>query len=129
MTTIIPFALSNSADDADAERHLVVHVPRRRASGYVVLADEGLRFHIDEPVSRTAVVPYAEIGAVVFTPGLMRNRLRLTAREPDGFARVGARHPNELTALIGRRHRDNAREFVAQLRLRVAQAHERRQGH
>lgn len=124
MTEVIPFALSNSAADAEQEGHLTFHAPRRRASGYIVLAEEGLRLHLDEPTSRTAVVPYGDIGSVVFTPGLMRNRLRLTARRPDGFARIGARRADELTALIGRRHRDGAREFVAALRLRIADAAE-----
>jgi hypothetical protein len=68
------------------------------------------------------VVPYEDIGSVVFTPGLMRNRLRLTARRANGFGSLNAHQPGELTARIGRRHRDGAREFVAALRLRIADA-------
>jgi len=125
----IPFALSNSSDDAHGDRHLVVNAPRRRASGRIVLSADGLRIQLDEPESRTVVVPYGDVGSVVFTHGIIRNRLRLTSREPHGFAQIGARRPNELTALIGRRHRDGAREFVAELRQRIARAHERhRQG-
>jgi hypothetical protein len=126
VTDSIPFALSNSSDDAHGERHLVVSAPRRRASGQIVLSDDGLHIHLDAPDARRVLVPYGDIGSVVFTHGIIRNRLRLTAREPEGFARVGARRPNELTALIGRRHRDGAREFVAELRQRIARAHERR---
>jgi hypothetical protein len=128
MATVIPFALSNSADDAEPEVQLSFGASRRRASGQAHLTDAGLQLQLDPPDGRTALVPYAEIGSVVFTPGLMRNRLRLTARHRDGFAAIGAKRPNELVALVGRRHRDGTRDFVAALRLRIAAAVERAAG-
>jgi hypothetical protein len=121
MEPAVPFVISNSADDSQ-EGRLAFNAPRRRASGLLFLADAGLRIQLDDPARQPVVVPYEDIGSVVFTPGLMRNRLRLTARRTNGFGLLNARHPSELTALIGRRHRDGAREFVTALRLRIADA-------
>jgi hypothetical protein len=121
VATVIPFAISNSSDDEHGA-HLAFGSSRRRASGHAHLTEEGLRLQLDPPDGRSVVVPYEAIASVVFTPGLLRNRLRVTARRPDGFATIGARRPGELTTLVGRRHRDGAREFAAQLRLRVAEA-------
>ena len=122
MARIIPFAISNSADESDGDGRLAFSTPRRRASGHAYLTDEGLCLELDEPAGRTVTVPFAAIGSVVFIPGLLRNRLRITARRPDGFARLTLRRPNEFTALIGRRHRDAARDFVSALRLCVSDA-------
>ena len=127
MEPVIPFVISNSADDSH-EGRLAFSAPRRRVSGHLFLGEEGLRLQLDDQSRESVVVPYEDIGSVVFTPGLMRNRLRLTARRANGFGSINARHPNELTAMIGRRHRDGAREFVTALRLRIADAATRNTG-
>lgn len=121
MEPVIPFVISNSADESQ-EGRVAFTAPRRRVSGHLFLAEDGLRLQLDDPARKTVVVPYEDIGSVVFTPGLMRNRLRLTARRANGFGALNARHPSELTAHIGRRHRDGARGFVTALRLRIADA-------
>lgn len=122
MSTVIPFALSQSADEQAADPGLDFSAPRRRASGHAELAGEGLRLTLTEAVSRTVVVPYAAIGSAVFTPGLLRNRLRLTAHHSATFAALSPRVPGELTLILGRRHREDARAFVAALRARMSDA-------
>lgn len=122
MSTVIPFALSQSAEEQGADPALDFSAPRRRASGHAELAGEGLRLTLTEAVIRTVVVPYAAIGSAVFTPGLLRNRLRLTAHHAGAFAALSPRVPGELTLILGRRHREDARAFVAALRARMADA-------
>lgn len=122
MSTVIPFAISHSADEQGAEPALVFIAPRRRASGHAELTDGGLRLTLEETVLRSVVVPYDAIGSAVFSPGLLRNRLRLTARRAGTFADLSPRVPGELTLILGRRHREDARAFAAALRARVADA-------
>jgi hypothetical protein len=122
VATVIPFALSQSADEQAAEPALDFSAPRRRASGHAELTDEGLRLTLDETVVRAVVVPYDAIASAVFSPGLLRNRLRLTARRAGTFADLSPRVPGELTLILGRRHREDARAFVATLRARMADA-------
>jgi hypothetical protein len=122
VATVIPFALSQSADEQAADPALVFSAPRRRASGHAELTGEGLRLTLTEAEIRTLVVPYATIGSAVFTPGLLRNRLRLTAHHSATFAALSPRVPGELTLILGRRHREDARAFVTALRARMADA-------
>lgn len=122
MATVIPFALSQSADEQAADPALDFSAPRRRASGHAELTGEGLQLTLTDAASRTVVVPYAAIGSAVFTPGLLRNRLRLTAHHAAAFAALSPRVPGELTLILGRRHREDARAFVAALRARMSDA-------
>jgi len=122
VATVIPFAISQSADEQGADPALDFSAPRRRASGHAELTGEGLRLTLTEAVIRTVVVPYDGIGSAVFSPGLLRNRLRLTARSAGTFAALSPRVPGELTLILGRRHREDARAFVASLRARMADA-------
>jgi hypothetical protein len=122
VSTVIPFALSQSAEEQAADPALDFSAPRRRASGHAELTGEGLRLTLTEAVARTVVIGYAAIGSAVFTPGLLRNRLRLTAHHTATFAVLSPRVPGELTLILGRRHREDARAFVAALRARMADA-------
>ena len=122
MSTVIPFAISHSADEQGADPAIDFSAPRRRASGHAEITGEGLRLTLTGAVIRTVVVPYDAIGSAVFSPGLLRNRLRLTARHTAAFAALSPRVPGELTLILGRRHREDARAFVAALRGRMADA-------
>jgi hypothetical protein len=122
VATVIPFALSHSADEQSGDPSVDFSASRRRASGHAELGGEGLQLTLSEAVSRTVVVPYAAIASAVFSPGLLRNRLRLTARSIATFAALSPRVPGELTLILGRRHREDARAFVAALRVRMAEA-------
>ena len=122
MRHVIPFAISHSADEQHAEPRLVFSAPRSRASGRAELTDGGLRLVLDDASATGVTVPYEAIVSAVFSPGLLGNRLRLTARHADGFAPLASRVPNELTLIMGRRHREDARAFVAALRARMADA-------
>jgi hypothetical protein len=122
MRHTIPFAISHSADELHAEPRLVFSAPRRRASGRAELTEDGLRLVLDDAGTTAVTVPYETIVSAVFSPGLLRNRLRLTARRTDAFTAFASHVPNELTLIMGRRHREDARTFVAALRARMADA-------
>jgi hypothetical protein len=119
----IPFRLSTSADDADAEERLALTSFTRRQVGHAVLTEDALVFEMDDVASSggtVARVPYNAISSVVLRPGLLTGRIRLTARQGMSFAELSPRHPREITLLVGRRYRHEAREFVAALQIRVA---------
>jgi hypothetical protein len=122
VATVIPFAISQSAEEQAGNPALDFSAPRRRASGHAELTGEGLRLTLTEAVIRTVVVPYGALASAVFTPGLLRNRLRLTATDAVTFAALAPRVPGELTLILGRRHREDARAFVATLRARMSDA-------
>jgi len=126
----IPFRLSNSAEDADPDARLMVISLSRRLHGHVVLADDALVFEIDATssgVRNSAQVPYGAIASAVIRPGILTSRIRLTARDATSFVELSPRNPREVTLLVGRKFRHEARAFVSALQIRLAdtQQHKR----
>ena len=129
MSLDIPFRLSTSADDADPDARLMVSSLSRRLSGHVALADEALRFEIEptsDGVTNSAEVKYAAIASAVLRPGILTSRIRLTARDATSFVELSPRNPREVTLLVSRKHRHEAREFVAALQIRLADTQQQR---
>lgn len=129
MAIDIPFRLSTSADDADPDARLVVSSLSRRLQGHVVLQDDALRFEIEpgaDGVRNTADVKYAAIASAVLRPGILTSRIRLTARDATSFVELSPRNPREVTLLVGRKHRHEARAFVAALQIRLADTQQMR---
>ena len=126
----IPFRLSTSAEDADPDARLMVSSLSRRLNGHVVLADDALLFEIEPTgngVRNTAQVRYGAIASVVLRPGILTCRIRLTARDATSFVELSPRNPREVTLLVGRKFRHEARAFVSALQIRLAdtQQHKR----
>ncbi len=129
MSLDIPFRLSTSADDADPDARLMVSSLSRRLTGHVVLADAALVFEIEATDVRernTAEVAYAEISSAVLRPGILTSRIRLTARDLASFAALSPRNPREVTLLVGRKFRHEARAFVSALQIRLADTQQSR---
>ena len=125
MTHDIPFRLSTSAEDADPDARLMVSSLSRRLTGHVVLDDDALVFEIETGENggkNTAQVKYAEIASAVLRPGILTCRIRLTARDPTSFVELSPRNPREVTLLVGRKFRHDARAFVSALQIRLADA-------
>lgn len=125
----IPFRLSNSADDADPDARLMVSSLSRRLNGHVVLGDEALRFEMEPGgggVTSTAEVRYAAISSVVLRPGILTSRIRLTARDAASFVELSPRNPREVTLLVSRKHRHEARAFVSALQILLADTQQHR---
>jgi hypothetical protein len=126
----IPFRLSNSAEDADPDARLMVSSLSRRINGHVVLADDALVFEIEataDGVKNTAEVKYAAIASAVLRPGILTSRIRLTARDATSFIELSPRNPREVTLLVNRKFRHEARAFVSALQIRLSdtQQHKR----
>ena len=129
MSLDIPFRLSNSADDADPDARLIVTSLSSRINGHVVLSDEALVFEIDLAGGgrkHTAKVTYGAIASAVLRPGILTSRVRLTARDATSFIELSPRNPREVTLLVGRRFRHEARAFVSALQIRLADAQQSR---
>lgn len=125
----IPFRLSTSADDADPDARLMVSSLSRRLNGHVVLTDDALLFEIeaaDAGVKNTAQVKYAAIASAVLRPGILTSRIRLTARDATSFIELSPRNPREVTLLVGRKFRHEARAFVSALQIRLADTQQSR---
>lgn len=123
--TELPFRLSTSSEDADPDTKLLVHAGAQRVSGEVSLDDDALVFHIAAPSPggpRVLRVPYSAIGSAVLRSGILTSRLRVTARDDASFASVAPRSPREVTLLVERKHRHDARHFTAALQVRIAEA-------
>jgi len=125
----IPFRLSSSADDSDPDARLMVSSLSRRLNGHVVLSEDALRFEI-EPASgevrNIAEVKFAAIASAVLRPGILTSRIRLTARDATSFVELSPRNPREVTLLVSRKHRHEARAFVAALQIRLADTQQHR---
>ncbi len=129
MSLDIPFRLSNSADDADPDARLMVSSLSRRLNGHVVLSDDALVFEIEAASgegSNTAAVNYGAIASAVLRPGILTSRIRLTARHATAFVELSPRNPREVTLLVGRRFRHEARAFVSALQIRLADTQQSR---
>lgn len=129
MTLDIPFRLSTSADDADPEARLMVSSLSRRLHGHVVLAENALLFEIeatDAGVTNTAQVAYSAIASAVLRPGILTSRIRLTARDATSFVELSPRNPREVTLLVRRKFRHDARAFVSALQIRLADSQQSR---
>ena len=127
MSLDIPFRLSTSADDADPDARLMVSSVSRRLHGNVLLDDDALVFEIVAPdATNTARVTYGAIASAVLRPGILTSRIRLTAREATSFVELSPRNPREVTLLVSRKHRHEARAFVAALQIRLADAQQHR---
>ena len=129
MSLDIPFRLSTSADDADPDARLMVTSLSRRFSGHVVLSDDALVFEMEPPdggARKTVPVQYGAIASAVLRPGILTSRIRLTARDATSFVELSPRNPREVTLLVGRKFRHEAREFVASLQIRLADAQQSR---
>ena len=125
----IPFRLSTSAEDADPDARLMVSSLSRRLNGYVVLADDALVFEIEATssgVRNSAQVPYGAIASAVLRPGILTSRIRLTARDATSFVELSPRNPREVTLLVGRKFRHEARAFVSALQIRLADSQQSR---
>ena len=125
----IPFRLSNSAEDADPDARLMVSSLSRRLHGHVVLSDDALVFEIDATssgVRNSAQVPYGAIASAVIRPGILTSRIRLTARDATSFVELSPRNPREVTLLVGRKFRHEARAFVSALQIRLADSQQSR---
>jgi len=121
----VPFRLSSSADDADPEHRLMVLGGVQRVAGEVSLDDSDVVFTLVSPTAgdpRSLRVPYDAIASAVLRAGILTWRLRLTARQGREFAAVAPRSPNEVTLLIDRRHRAEARDFTAALQVRITES-------
>lgn len=125
----LPFRLSLSAEDADPDTKLIVAAGVRRVVGAVSLEEHDLVFVITEEspgaegqVGREIRVRYSTIGSAVLRAGVLTSRLRITACDKASFADVAPRSPREVTLLVNRKHRHEARHFVSQLQIRVAEA-------
>ena len=129
MALDIPFRLSTSADDADPDARLMVSSLSRRLSGHVVLSDDALVFEMEAPDgggTGAAHVRYDAIASAVLQPGILTSRIRLTARDATSFVELSPRNPREVTLLVGRKFRHEAREFVSALQIRLADAQQSR---
>jgi len=129
MSLNIPFRLSTSADDADPDARLMVSSLSRRLNGHVVLADDALVFEIDDASSGaryTAQVKYGAIASAVLRPGILTSRIRLTARDAATFVELSPRNAREVTLLVGRKFRHEARAFVSALQIRLADTEQAR---
>ena len=129
MTLDLPFRLSTSADDADPDARLMVSSLSRRLTGHVVLADDALVFEVvaaDSGVKNTAEVKYGAIASAVLRPGILTSRIRLTARDATSFVELSPRNPREVTLLVGRKFRHEARAFVSALQIRLADSQQLR---
>ncbi len=125
----IPFRLSSSADDADPDARLMVSSLSRRLNGHVVLADEALVFEIAASsggATNSAQVLYSEISSAVLRPGILTSRIRLTARDATAFVELSPRNPREVTLLVSRKFRHEARAFVSALQIRLADTQQRK---
>jgi len=125
----IPFRLSSSADDADPDARLMVSSLSRRLHGHVVLAEDALVFEIaaaDAGVTDTARVKYSAIASAVLRPGILTSRIRLTARDATSFVGLSPRNPREVTLLVSRKFRHDARAFVSALQIRLADSQQAR---
>lgn len=121
----VPFRLSSSADDADPDLRLVLSAGARRILGEVALEDTEMVLMLTPPSPdgpRSHRIPYDAIASAVLRAGILTSRLRLTARQGREFAAVAPRSPNEVTLLIDRRHRTEARLLTAALQVRIAEA-------
>lgn len=129
MSLDIPFRLSTSADDADPDARLMVSSLSRRLTGHVVLGDSALIFEIEPtnggPVN-SAQVTYGAISSAVLRPGILTSRIRLTARDITSFVELSPRNPREVTLLVSRKFRHEARAFVAALQIRLADSQQQR---
>lgn len=130
MSLDIPFRLSTSADDADPDARLMVSSLSRRLHGHVLLADDALLFEIEPGsggVKNTAQVKYGAISSAVLRPGILTSRIRLTARDATSFVELSPRNPREVTLLVSRKFKHEARAFVSALQIRLAdtQQHKR----
>ena len=127
MSLDIPFRLSTSADDADPDARLMVSSVSRRLHGNVLLADDALVFEIVAPdATNTARVTYGAIASAVLRPGILTSRIRLTARDATSFVELSPRNPREVTLLVSRKFRHEARAFVSALQIRLADAQQSR---
>jgi len=125
----IPFRLSTSADDADPDARLMVSSLSRRLNGHVVLASDALVFEIETAaggVKNTAEVKYVAIASAVLRPGILTSRIRLTARDATSFIELSPRNPRELTLLVNRKFRHEARDFVSALQIRLSDTQQHR---
>ena len=130
MSLDIPFRISTSAEDADPDARLMVSSLSRRLNGHVVLADDVLVFEIEATssgVRNSAQVKYNAIASAVLRPGILTSRIRLTARDATSFVELSPRNPREVTLLVSRKFRHEARAFVSALQIRLAdtQQHKR----
>jgi hypothetical protein len=119
----IPFRLSTSADDSDPDARLMVSSLSRRLNGHLVLADDALVFELDAAAGvakNTAEVRYSAIASVVLRPGILTSRIRLTARDATSFVELSPRNPREVTLLVNRKFRHEARAFVSALQIRLS---------
>jgi len=126
----IPFRLSTSADDADPDARLAVS-SLSRLTGHAVLSDDALLLEMEATSGReqsVARVAYHAIASAVLRPGILTSRIRLTARDGASFSELSPRNPRELTLLVSRRFRHEAREFVSVLQIRLADTQTRRAG-
>ena len=129
MSLDIPFRLSTSADDADPDARLMVSSLSRRLHGHVVLADAAVLFEIEASSSgkaNSAQVTYDAIASAVLRPGILTCRIRLTARDATSFVELSPRNPREVTLLVSRKFRHEARAFVSALQIRLADAQQHR---
>lgn len=129
MTLNIPFRLSTSADDADPDARLMVSSLSRRLTGQVVLSDDDLLFELEPTATgerNTARVKYGAIASAVLRPGILTSRIRLTARDATSFVELSPRNPREVTLLVNRKFRHEARAFVSSLQIRLADAQQMR---
>ena len=127
MSLDIPFRLSTSADDADPDARLMVSSVSRRLHGTVLLDDDALVFEIVAPdATNTARVTYGAIASAVLRPGILTSRIRLTARDATSFVELSPRNPREVTLLVSRKFRHDARAFVSALQIRLADAQQSR---
>lgn len=129
MTLDIPFRLSSSADDADPDARLMVSSLFRRLKGHVVLADDALVFELEAAnggAGTSAQVKYSAIASAVLRPGILTSRIRLTARDAATFVELSPRTPREVTLLVSRKFRQEARTFVSALQIRLADTQQSR---
>lgn len=131
----LPFHLSTSSDDVDPDARLLVAAGVRRQGGEVTLAPDALVFEVQPEgnpgggqlgIMGTAApalrVPYRTLASAVLRRGILTNRLRITALDASTLAPLAPRNPREVTLLISRRYRHEARAFAAALQIRIAEA-------
>lgn len=127
-TPELPFHLSNSSEDADPEAQLLMSVGSRRATGQASLGPDGFSMEWRHELANGLVaappgllVPYSFLASAVLRRGILNSRLRITARRSI-FGGLNRRNPEEVTLVIPRRYRHEAREFVSALQIRIAEA-------
>ncbi len=125
----LPFQLSASSDDADPDAKLLMFAGARRAVGEMSLEPDGVSIDWEVPrdgemvhVAVGLVIPYALLASAVLRRGILSSRLRVTALRAEIFARLNPRSPHEATFIISRRYRHEARAFVADLQIRIAES-------